>query len=137
MTLQENVFSRFPIHAGAIFGIVPLPLHLFMPSEPSYQLAALSLVLIAGIYVGFAFRDGRSSVLWIELSGAALFLGAAWLGLIGFPQAIILALFLHGAWDLLHISMIKTQIPNWYAGFCIVTDWLMAAGLWIIWTFVH
>lgn len=134
MAAQTNLFSRFPLHAGLIFGVFPLPLHLFLPLHMSHQLAALSVVVIAGIYVGFAFKDGRASVLRIELLGAAGFMAAAWLGLNGMPMAIVVALALHGLWDLLHHSPIKTEIPDWYIGFCITTDWLMAAGLAVIWT---
>lgn len=90
------LISRLPVRSGMILGLVPLPVHFFLSLELSHQLAALTLVLIAGVYLGYAFKDGRPGVVTTELLAALGFAGAAWLGLNGFPVLIIVALVAHG-----------------------------------------
>jgi hypothetical protein len=115
---------------------MPLPVHLFLAPELSYQLAAITLVLIAGIYIGYAFKDGRVQSILIEFPTALVFSAAAWLGINGYPSFIIVALALHGLWDLMHHNLIDTEIPRWYIPFCAVVDWIMAASLFVIWNLI-
>lgn len=135
MTEESTILARFPMQSGVIFGLVPLPVHIFLPTALSQQLAGITVVLIAGVYIGYAFKDGRKHVIAIELSTALVFAAAAWLGINGVPQAILAVLVLHGIWDLLHHRMIDTEVPRWYVPFCAVVDWVMAASLLMIWTF--
>jgi hypothetical protein len=137
MSDKSHVLSRLPVQSGIVLGIVPLPVHFFLPPELSYQLAAITLVLIAGIYVGYAFKDGRIRSLLIELTTAIAFSAAGWLGINGHPSAIVIALALHGLWDILHHSLIDTEMPRWYIPFCAAVDWVMAASLLAIWTLMH
>lgn len=130
------IFSRLPLRSGVMVGVAPLPVHLFLTPGLSHQLAALTLVLIAGVYVGYAFQDGRVRSFLIELPSALAFCAAAWIGLNGYPMVIIMALALHGLWDLLHYRVIDTAMPRWYIPFCAATDWVMAASLFIIWNTV-
>jgi hypothetical protein len=134
MASNQHILARVPRTSGLILGILPLPLHIFIPVQLSYELAAITLVLIAGVYVGYAFQDGRSKTILVELSGAAAFAGAAWLGLNGYPMVIVVALAAHGFWDLLHRNLITTDVPRWYIPFCAMFDWVMAAGLFLIWS---
>jgi hypothetical protein len=129
-------FSRLPVRSGVMIGVAPLPFHLVVSPELSYELAAITLVLIAGVYIGYAFKDGRASSILIELPTALAFSGAAWAGMNGYPSLIIAALALHGLWDLLHHNVVKTEIPRWYIPFCAATDWVMAACLFFIWNIV-
>lgn len=134
MPHDTHIFARAPILSGVVLGIVPLPLHVFLPQAQSYQLAAITLVLIAGVYIGYAFMDGRVHNIVIELTTAVVFSAASWLGLNGYPMAIVGALVLHGIWDILHHGLVDTTIPRWYIPFCAVVDWVMAASLIAIWT---
>lgn len=136
MNENPRILARFPIQSGVMLGILPLPVHVFLDPIFSYQLAAITLVLIAGVYIGYAFKDGRTHVVLIELSIALLFAAAAWIGLNGLPYVILAALVFHGFWDVLHHSLIDTQIPRWYIPFCAVVDWIMAASLFVIWNLV-
>ncbi len=130
------ILSRIPVRSGVMIGIAPLPVHLVLSPELSYQLAALTLVLIAGVYIGYAFKDGRVRSILIELPTALAFTAAAWAGMNGYPSLIIVALALHGLWDLLHHRVVDTEIPRWYIPFCAATDWVMAASLFFIWNVV-
>lgn len=84
MTEKSLIFARLPIQSGIVLGILPLPIHVLLPLELSHQLAAITLVLIAGVYVGYAFKDGRIRSVLIELPIAVLFSAAAWLGINGY-----------------------------------------------------
>jgi len=130
---QQHIFARVPLTSGLVLGVLPLPIHLFIPLERSYELAAITLVLIAGVYIGYAFKDGRPKIIILEFATALAFAGAAWLGLNGYPLAIVGALLAHGGWDLLHHRIIKTDIPRWFIPFCVICDWIMALGLMLIW----
>ncbi len=128
-----GLLIRLPKSAGLLLGVLPLPLHALLPMEASVQLAALLVTMIAGVYLGFAFRDENALSLMIELAGASLFLIAAYTGLNGFPVAILLALLAHGLWDIAHYHLIKTGVPGWYIPLCALYDWGAAIGLSLIW----
>ena len=127
------VLSRLPVQSGVVLGIIPLPVHFWLLPELSHQLAAITLVLIAGVYMGYAFKDGRVRSILIELPTAVGFAIAAWVGINGYPSVIIAALALHGCWDVLHYRFIDTDIPPWYIPFCAIVDWILAVGLFIMW----
>ena len=133
MDQNSLVLARLPILSGLIVGLFPLPVHFLLPTEISHQLAAITLVLIAGVYLGYAFRDGRIRLVLIELVGAVGFTAAAWLGINGYPSIILIALALHGFWDFLHNNFIDTEMPRWYIPFCAVVDWILSGSLFVIW----
>jgi hypothetical protein len=134
MTENTLILSRLPVQSGIALGILPLPIHFWLSSELSHQLAAITLVLIAGVYMGYAFKDGRVRSILVELPTAAGFAVAAWVGINGYPSVILVALALHGCWDVLHYSFIDTDMPRWYIPFCAIVDWVMAASLFVMWS---
>ena len=134
MYSDQHIFARIPLTSGFLLGVIPLPLHLFLPLRLSHELAAITLVLIAGNYIGFAFKDGRPKTVALEFTTAVAFAASAWVGLNGHPLVIVAALAAHGVWDVLHHNMMKTDIPRWYVPFCAICDWIMAAGLLLIWS---
>jgi hypothetical protein len=133
MENKTHIFARIPLTSGFLLGVLPVPVHLFLPARLSYELAAITLVLIAGIYIGYAFKDGRPRTVFLEFSIALVFAAAAWIGLNGYPYVIVAALAAHGLWDLLHHNLIKTDVPRWFIPFCVICDWVMAASLTLIW----
>src|SRR3954453_16513479 len=64
---HTHVMATHPLFTGSGLAVLSLPLHLFLPAQTSVLLAALTLALIAGVYLGFAFVDGRLSVMTTEL----------------------------------------------------------------------
>ena len=135
MNTNENpsFLERAPMSAGLVLGVFPLPLHLLLSATQSYQVAALSLILIAGVYLGYAFQDGRTHVVLTELTVATIFLIAGWFGMNGLPILIVGAFFMHGLWDYLHHTVIDTEMPRWYIPFCAIYDFAAGAGLATIW----
>ena len=124
---------RRPGRSGAMLASASLPLHLILSPDASTALAALVLALIAGVYVGFALRDGRTGVIATEILVAVGFAGAAMAGLVVSAWAIPTAYALHGAWDVAHHRHVGTAMPRWYVPFCAVFDWVFAIGLSAVW----
>ena len=87
----------------------------------------MALTMIGAIYMGFAFADGRVSIVILELSVATAFITLALLGLWVAPMFIAAGLVLHGFWDLAHRpNGVTTKIPKWYPPFCAAFDFLFA-----------
>ncbi|HKF41662.1 MAG TPA: DUF6010 family protein [Thermoanaerobaculia bacterium] len=88
---------------------------------------AVSLAMIAAIYLGFAFSDGRISILIIELAVGTVFIVLALLGLWQAPVFIAAGLILHAFWDLAHRpNVVTTKLPGWYPAFCAAYDFVLA-----------
>lgn len=118
---------------GALLAVASLPVHFVMPIRASEHLAAITLALIAGIYVGFALQDGRLRIVATEVGIALAFAGCALLGLWITPWAVPAAVALHGVWDLAHHRHVTTAIPRWYVPFCAIYDVVFALGLAVAW----
>ena len=119
---------RSPVGFGVALFSVTAPIHLLTNTETSMTIAAMTLALIGGAYIGFAVADGRPKVFWSELAVATLFGAAAVLGILWHWVALPIGLALHAGWDLLHHNSNRlARIPKWYVPFCVVYD-LLAAG---------
>lgn len=126
----NNAFVHRPAWVGAgLFGITA-PLHLFLEPNASVAVAAVTLALIGGAYIGFGAADGRTRVFWSELGVAILFGTAAVVGVLWHWLALPLGLALHAFWDLFHHNSHKlARIPGWYIPLCVVYDLLAASFL--------
>lgn len=88
---------------------------------------SVSLAVIGAIYMGFAFADGRLSIMIIELTAATAFVVLALFGLWIAPLFIAVGLVLHGLWDIAHRPRgITTRLPTWYPPFCAAYDFVFA-----------
>ncbi|WP_424972943.1 DUF6010 family protein [Dinoroseobacter sp. S76] len=117
-----------------LFGLT-LPAHLFVEQDSSLVLAAITLALIGGAYIGFGAADGRRSVFWSELAVALVFGAAAVAGLLWHWAALSLGLTLHALWDLAHHNARRLAwVPRWYIPFCVVFDLMAAAFLVLLYT---
>jgi len=91
------------------------------------DLTSMLLIFIAAPYIGFALMDGRQREIWIEIIAIIVFATLAILGLWMQPIWLVIGLFLHGIWDVIHHPHgIQTQLTSWYPPFCMVYDWLVA-----------
>ncbi len=120
------------VAVGVLVGVVSLlsPFALFwLPHATVY---AVSLAVIAGIYIGFAVADGRPHVLAVETVVAAGFIligaaalnqhsGALWL--------VATGLLLHGVKDLWQHRTQFVRNTRWWPPFCVAVDWTAALGL--------
>lgn len=125
-----------PALGGVIVGLMISIPHLVLPFDWSVAVASLTLVFIAGIYVGFAISDGRDHAFMSEASVAIFFSALALGGLFLSAWIIPAGLIGHAVWDLLHHrkSHMLAEIPIWYIPFCIVVDLVLAIvllGTWV------
>ena len=90
---------------------------------------SVALAVIGAIYLGFAFSDGRLSIVILELSVGTAFVVLALLGLWLAPVFVAVGLILHGFWDLAHRPRgITTKLPAWYPPFCAAYDFVFAGA---------
>ena len=120
---------RAPILWGVVVGILqaasPLGLWWLDPAT----VYALSLTLIAAVYIGFAVADGRPAVIAVEAAIAAVFVIVAAAGVTG-PIWLLVAGFAgHGLKDLWQHRSHYVANTRWWPPFCLVVDWVVAAIL--------
>jgi hypothetical protein len=132
-TRRTGLLAEHPLRApmlwGAVWGLIQAAAPLgFWWLDPAV-VYALSLALIAAVYIGFAVADGRPRILATEASVAGLFVviaaaavtGPAWLPVIGFTG--------HGLKDLWQHRRRYVANTRWWPPFCLVVDWVAAAIL--------
>jgi hypothetical protein len=88
---------------------------------------ALGLVVIAGIYVGFAVADGRAKVIAVESGVAFGFVVVAAAAVTGSPWLLVAGLAGHGLKDLWQHRTHFVATTRWWPPFCMVVDWVVAA----------
>jgi len=88
---------------------------------------ALGLVVIAGIYVGFAVADGRAKVIAVESGMAFAFVLVAAAAITGSPWLLVAGLAGHGLKDLWQHRTHFVANTRWWPPFCMVVDWVVAA----------
>ena len=117
-------------------GVVTCLFIYVLPYGRALDAIGLLLGIIAAIYIGFAITDGRTHVLYLECSVAAVFILLALLGMWGKPVWLVIGFFAHGAWDLLHHpGNMGSKVRKWYPPACLAYDWLVGAYLvyWLGW----
>ena len=89
---------------------------------------ALSLILIASVYIGFAVADGRPIVIAVESSIAAIFVVIAAAAITGSAWLLVIGLAGHALKDLWQQRRQYVAGTRWWAPFCCTVD-LVAAAL--------
>jgi hypothetical protein len=122
---------RAPILWGVIFGVIQAAVPLGLWWLDPATVYALSLALIAAVYIGFAVADGRPTVIGVEAAvavatvfvvvAAAAVTGTAWLLVAGFAG--------HGFKDLWQHRRQFVANTRWWPPFCLVIDFVAAAIL--------
>ena len=114
---------------GVVFGVIqaaaPLGFWWLAPAT----VYALSLVLIAAVYIGFAVADGRSKVIVLEVAVAGAFVVVAAAAITGPAWLLVLGFFGHGVKDLWQHRSHYVANTRWWPPFCLVVDWVAAAIL--------
>jgi hypothetical protein len=89
---------------------------------------AITLVIIASIYVGFAVADGRPIVIVAEVGVAAGFIVLAAVAIGASPWLVVIGLAGHGIKDLWQHRTHFVANTRWWPPFCLVVD-LVAASV--------
>jgi hypothetical protein len=120
---------RAPVLWGVVFGGIQAASPLgFWWLDPA-TVYALSLTLIAAVYIGFAVADGRPVVLAVESGVAGAFVVLAAMGVIGSAWLLVLGFTGHGFKDLWQERRHYVANTRWWPPFCLVVDWVVAAIL--------
>ena len=88
---------------------------------------ALSVALIAAVYIGFAVADGRTTVVAVEVIVASAFVVMAALAIRSAPWLIVIALVGHGIKDSWQQRTHFVANTRWWPPFCLVVDFVAAA----------
>lgn len=103
-----------------------------LPYYKALDFFAILLVLIAGIYIGFAIEDGRQNRIVLESLVALGFCALILLGMWKWPVLIAAGYFLHGVWDVLHHPFkLGARVKKWYPPACLAYDWLVGAYIYL------
>jgi hypothetical protein len=120
---------RAPVLWGVVFGGIQAASPLgFWWLDPA-TVYALSLTLIAAVYVGFAVADGRRRVIAVEAAIAGVFVVVAAAGVTGPAWLLVAGLTGHGFKDLWQHRNQYVANTRWWPPFCLVVDWVVAAIL--------
>jgi hypothetical protein len=120
---------RAPVLWGVVFGGIQAAAPLgFWWLDPA-TVYALSLALIAAVYIGFAVADGRPAVLAVESGVAGAFVVLAAMGVTGPAWLLVLGFTGHGLKDLWRERRHYVANTRWWPPFCLVIDWVAAAIL--------
>jgi len=124
---QHSPRLRVPLIWGVVFGLLqaaaPLGLWWLRPAA----VYALSLVLIAAVYIGFAVADGRRKVVAVEVSVTTVFVLVGAVAVTGSPWVAVAGLVGHGAKDLWQHRTGFVNNTRWWPPFCLTVDWVAAA----------
>ena len=120
---------RAPILWGVVVGVIQAASPLgFWWLDPA-TVYALSLALIAAVYIGFAVADGRPRVIAVEVVVAAAFVVVAAAGVTGPAWLLVLGFVGHGLKDLWQHRRQFVANTRWWPPFCLVIDFVAAAIL--------
>ena len=130
LSTMQRMFAngRAPLIWGVLWGLIqaaaPLGLWWLDPAT----VYALSLALIAAVYVGFAVADGRPTVIAVETIVASAFVVLAAAGVTGSAWLLVLGFACHGLKDWWQHRSQFVANTRWWPPFCMTIDWV-AAGI--------
>ncbi len=133
-TQTQALFDKLgPSAIGVGLFIIFMPIHMQVSEDISVAIAALTLTLIGGAYIGFGASAKSMAVFFMELGIAVFYAAVALAWLLWNPLALPLGLAAHAVWDIAHHNgAFGAPVPKWYIPFCVVFDLLAAAFLFIL-----
>ena len=118
--------ERVPLAWGLVWGVIQAAAPLGFWWLDAATVYALSVVLIAAVYIGFAVADGRRAVIAVEITVAGAFVVLAAVGITGSVWLLVVALIAHGFKDLWQHRTHYVANTRWWPPFCLAVDWLAA-----------
>ena len=111
--------GRAPLIWGVIWGVIQAAVPLGFWWLDAATVYAMSIALIAAVYIGFAVADGRPTVIAVETVVASAFVVLAAAGVTGFAG--------HGLKDLWQHRSHFVANTRWWPPFCMTIDSVAAA----------
>jgi hypothetical protein len=124
---RSSAVTRAPILWGLVVGVVTVALPLGVWWLDAATVQALSIAVIASVYIGFAVADGRPRVIVAESVVAAGFIVLAAAAATGWVWLIVIGYVGHGCKDLWQHRSQFVANTRWWPPFCLVVDFLAAA----------
>jgi hypothetical protein len=118
---------RVPVIWGVVFGFIQAAAPLGFWWIRPVTVYALSLALIAAVYIGFAVADGRRKVIRVEVGVATVFVLVGAVAVTESPWVAVAGLVGHGAKDLWQHRTGFVNNTRWWPPFCLTIDWVAAA----------
>jgi len=119
--------GRAPLIWGVIWGVIQAAVPLGFWWLDAATVYALSIALIAAVYIGFAVADGRPTVIAVESIVAGAFVVLAAAGITGSAWLLVLGFVGHGLKDLWQHRTHYVANTRWWPPFCMTIDWVAAA----------
>lgn len=117
---------RRPVYWGAAVGVLQAASPIGFRWLDQDVVWAMSLAIIAAVYIGFAVADGRTHVLTVEIGVASVFVVIATVA-IGAPWLVVVGLVGHGLKDLWQHHTHFVANTRWWPPFCLVVDFVCAS----------
>ena len=124
---RSSAVTRAPILWGLVVGVITVALPLGVWWLDAATVQALSIAVIASVYIGFAVADGRPRVIVAESVVAAGFIVLAAAAATGWVWLIVIGYVGHGCKDLWQHRSQFVANTRWWPPFCLVVDFLAAA----------
>lgn len=124
---RSRAVTRAPVLWGLAVGVVTVALPLGVWWLDAATVQALSIAVIASVYIGFAVADGRPRVIVVESLVAAGFIVLAAAAATGWVWLIVIGYVGHGCKDLWQHRSQFVANTRWWPPFCLVVDFLAAA----------
>jgi hypothetical protein len=118
---------RTPILWGVAVGIFQAALPVGFWWLEQDLVWAITLVIIASIYVGFAVADGRTYVIAVEVGVATAFVVLAAVAIDASPWLVVVGLVGHGLKDLWQHRTHFVANTRWWPPFFLVVDFVAAS----------
>jgi hypothetical protein len=117
-----------PVLWGAVWGFINAAAPVAIWWLPAATVLALTIALIAGIYIGFAVSDGRPKIIAVEscVTGTFLVLAAVAVNSVWLLPVLF---FGHGAKDVWQQRTQFVRGTRWWPPFCATVDWVVAVVL--------
>jgi len=120
---------RVPVLWGLVFGVIQAAVPLSFWWLDASTVYAMSIALIAAVYIGFAVADGRPKVIVVEVMVATAFFVVAAVSVTASAWLLVLGFAGHGAKDAWQERSHFVANTRWWPPFCAAVDWLAAAIL--------
>ena len=129
MTLFERHWQA--ILVGFVAAVLGGLATLGLDDSDSTIFAGVALAAIAGVYLGFAIADGRTSAIAVQAVSMLGFVVVAYIGIEEGSKALIGAGWVaHAVWDAIHHERHgPTEVKTWYPPFCATADLVVGIPL--------
>lgn len=118
-----------PVAWGVVVGMVNVAAPLAIWWLDLATVHALTITLIAAVYVGFAVADGRPRVIAVETAVTLVFLLIAATAVTGSAWLLVIAYFGHGCKDLWQHRTQFVAGTRWWPPFCAAVDGVVAGSI--------